>query len=247
MRKSFCWLIKYALLLLASVSLNSRAQEQTPTTKTNLALRQITPEIFQLGSVRLDKSKKTVQFPAQFNMKEGLLEYLLVTTKGKTHESLLKTEAEPYQIHAAMLLLGAKGAPPSAGPLNAPSAPHHVNRNASQTNGAAKKAIAGDSISIELIWKEARGEKRVRAEDCVYNLETKTTASRGVWSYNGSRVVEGTFIAQREGSLVALVEDSDALANNPRSGHDNDQIWQINTNALPSLNTPVQVTFKLEK
>jgi len=59
-------------------------------------------------------------------------------------------------------------------------------------------------------------------------------------------VVNGIFLAQREGSIVALIDDVDALANNPRPGNDNDQIWQIKSNALPPLNTPVEVTFKLE-
>jgi hypothetical protein len=36
------------------------------------------------------------------------------------------------------------------------------------------------------------------------------------------------------------------VVNNPRPGHDNDQIWEGNTNNLPPLDTPVDVTFKLE-
>ena len=78
------------------------------------------------------------------------------------------------------------------------------------------------------------------------NLATKTNASRGPWTYNGSRVVNGIFVAQREGSIVALIEDVDALVNNPRPGSDNDQIWQINSDILPPTNTVVEVTFKLE-
>jgi len=235
---------KCALLLFASARLGVPAQNQipAPASPTNFPLKQISPEIFQLGSVRLDKNKRTVQFPAQLNMNEGLIEYLLVTSKGKTHESLLKTDAEPYQIHTAMLLLGAKGAPPTPELLQAPSSPYHANA----TNGIAKKLFAGDGITIELSWTDSRGEKKIRAEESVFNLQTKKLASVENWIYNGSRVVEGAFIAQRDGSLVAMVDDADALANNPRPGHDNDQIWQINTNGLPPLNTTLQVTFKLE-
>jgi hypothetical protein len=77
-------------------------------------------------------------------------------------------------------------------------------------------------------------------------LATKTNATRGPWTYNGSRVINGTFMAQREASIVALIDDIDAMANNPRPGSDNDQIWQINSNLLPPTNTTVEVTFKLK-
>jgi len=60
-------------------------------------------------------------------------------------------------------------------------------------------------------------------------------------------VVRGTFLAQRDGQIAALIDDLDAMVNNPRPGHDNDQIWQLDSNTLPPLGTPVEVTFKLER
>ena len=69
--------------------------------------------------------------------------------------------------------------------------------------------------------------------------------TRGEWRYNGSRVVEGNFLGQREGSIVAVIADPDALSNNPRPGRDNDQIWQVHTNAVPPVGTPVRITIQL--
>jgi hypothetical protein len=66
------------------------------------------------------------------------------------------------------------------------------------------------------------------------------------WIYNGSAVWNGTFLAQREGSLVSLVTDRSALANYSGPGHDNDHIWTANTNNLPGEHTPVEVTLKLQ-
>ncbi len=219
--------------------------QPAPVAPTNEPLKQISRDVFQLGAVRLDKSRKTVQFPAQLNMRDGVIEYLLVNARGKTYESLLRTDTEPYDIHLAMLLIGAKGAPQTAALLNAPTEPFHVNRPASPTNSSPALAIQGDSVTIELAWQMADGPKQLPAEDCIMNLATKTNASRGPWTYNGSRVVNGIFLAQREASIVAMIDDIDALVNNPRPGSDNDQIWQINSNVLPPLNTPVEVTFKL--
>jgi hypothetical protein len=209
-------------------------------------LRQINVDVFQMGSVRLDKTRKTVQFPARLNMNDGVIEYLLVDAQGKTYESLLRTDTAPYSIHLAMLLIGAKSAPQTAALLNAPVEPFHVNHPKTGTNSLPSSAISGDSVVIELAWQTSAGPKRVRAEDCLMNLAAHTNAARGCWTYNGSRVVGGVFMAQREGSIVALIDDIDAMMNNPRPGSDNDQIWQINTNVVPPTNTVVDVTFKLE-
>lgn len=226
-------------LILPSVA-QAGPQPTRPTQTNEPPLRQISRDIYQLGTVRLDKNRKTVQFPAQLNMKEGVIEYLLVNARGKVYESLLRTDVEPYYIHLAMLLIGAKGAPQTPALLNAPSQPFHVNHP-----GPGPK-IPGDPVTIELAWHASSGDKQLRLEDCLMNLSTKTNVTRGPWTYNGSRVVNGLFIAQREASIVAAIDDIDAMVNNPRPGSDNDQIWEINSNVVPPLNTPVEVTFKLE-
>jgi hypothetical protein len=216
-----------------------------PETAHQPPLTQISRDIFQLGSVRLDKNQRTVQFPAKLNLKEGVIEYLLVHERGKSYESMLSTDTEPYYIHLAMLLIGAKGAPQTEALLNAPPETIHINHPAG-SNAPPRLAIPGDPVTIQLAWQTPHGRIQVRAEDCLMNLETKTNASRGPWHYNGSRVLHGYFIAQGEGSIVAMIDDIDAMVNNPRRGSDNDQIWQINSGAVPPTNTTVEVTFKLE-
>jgi hypothetical protein len=56
---------------------------------------------------------------------------------------------------------------------------------------------------------------------------------------------EGHFLAQVEGSHAALVTYPSALINNPRRGSDNDQIWTVNTKAVPAADTPVEITIQL--
>ncbi len=208
-------------------------------------LQRLTDTTFQIGAVVLDKSAKTVQFPAAINLDSGLIEYLLVTTNGKAYESLLATTAQPYHIHLAMLLIGAKGTADTPALQAVPTAPFHLNRPPGDTN-PPPPAITGDPFTIELSWSNATTLVRRSAESCLLNLQTKTNAAPGPWTYNGSRVVKGVFLPQRDGSIVAIIDDIDAMANNPRPGHDNDQLWQINSNALPPLHTPVTVTFKLQ-
>ena len=84
------------------------------------SIREVSPGVFQVGGVKLEREARRVSFPAKLNMTNGPIEYLLVTTAGKAHESLLTTDIEPQHLQVAMLLLGAKGM--QATPLtNAPA------------------------------------------------------------------------------------------------------------------------------
>ena len=144
--------MKLTTILLASLlALSCWADEKTQTNVPPLV--EVAPGVFQIGLVRLDKNQRSVQFPAVLNQDHGLIEYLLVTTRGKTHESLLKTEAEPFHIHVAMLLLGAKGAAQSKEFLKVPMMLIHVIRPGATQNRLAE-LLKGDAIRIELAWNK---------------------------------------------------------------------------------------------
>ncbi|MDB6057082.1 MAG: hypothetical protein JWO95_926 [Verrucomicrobiales bacterium] len=210
-------------------------------------LVEVSPGIFRIGLVQLDKNKKSVQFPAVLNMDHGLIEYLLVTTRGKTHESLLKTRAEPYHIHIAMLLLGAKGAAQSKELLKAPTGEFHVNAPGTATNRLAD-LLKGDAVRIEILGTNAQGATTTNAaEDWITDLQTRKSAARGTWNYNGSRVVDGIYMAQQQGSIVAVIDDVDAMVNNPRKGHENDLVWEVRSNSVPKVNEKVVVRLTLGK
>jgi hypothetical protein len=215
------------------------ADPASPEVKSNMPIREISPGIFALGEVRIDREQRTVSFPARLNLDQGPMEYFLVTSWGKTHESILKTDTEPFRIHLAMLLLdtnangansGTNGPPVSIGGFI--SHPPNIR-------------LPGEAVSIELAWTVDGRETRKRAEDLIFNTEQKSVMRAGDWVYTGSRVVEGLFLAEIDGSVVSLVTDAEALINNEGAGHDNDQIWLPNTNNLPPSNTPVMVSIKL--
>jgi hypothetical protein len=196
---------------------------------TNAPLKEIRPGVFALGQVQFDKVKSTVNFPASVNQREGNIEYVIVTTTGKTHESLLRTTVEPYHLQIALLLLGAKGAGTNALP------------------GDPSQPLPGDRVEIELSWNADGKVQRFRAEDFVHDRQAGRAASRGQWIYTGSRLREDGFAAQVDGSIVSLITDADALINNPRRGREDDDNWLVRTNGLPPLQSPVEVTIKLAR
>ncbi|MGI8965418.1 MAG: YdjY domain-containing protein [Limisphaerales bacterium] len=97
-----------------------------------------------------------------------------------------------------------------------------------------------------MLWKTKDGDKKIRAEDLIFNAQTKSAMSCGPWIYNGSRIVAGTFLAQRDGSIISTIIDPDALINNPRPGRENDDIWQVNSNNVPPPGTSGQLIVDLE-
>src|SRR5437899_1124612 len=71
-------------------------------------------------------------------------------------------DAEPYHIQLALLLLGATGAATNAFPDD------------------HRQPLPGEPTSIELNWRIGGKEKRSRAEEFVYDLQSKSVMSRGV-------------------------------------------------------------------
>jgi hypothetical protein len=211
--------------------------ESSMSALTNSPIRMVEPGIFEIGKVKLDQRHRSVTLPAVLEKAKGLMEYFLVTTYGKTHESILKTEAQPYHIHLAMLLLGVDG----PGSAEFPGSP---------TNGVpgpvihpSKETIPGNKVAIDVKWNTPQGETRHTAQDLIYKNDSQAVMEQGHWVYNGSLIVNNKFLAQMDGSVISLVTDPVALINNIGPGHDNDLIWEPNTNNLPPPDVPVEVTI----
>jgi hypothetical protein len=210
----------FALALAAASALAAVAE-------TNAPVRALGNGRFTVGHVTLDKTNRSVSFPATVNLREETVEYAVVHKTGKTHESVLRTDAQPRDIHVAMLLLGVK-------PV--------------MTNmfGADGKALPlGDKVWMEVSWTNKGSLVRYPIEDTVLNKETMKPPTRGAWIYNGSNFSEDMFTAQRDGSIVSIHIDPDALINNPRPGRENDDLHKPNAALLPAIGAPVEVTIRL--
>jgi len=201
-------------------------------------IKETSPGIFQIGGVTLDKNTKTVTFPATVNMDHGTLEYLIVENGGKTHESVFATKVEPYHLHLAMLLLGAKVPKPADGA----APPGYMNMEYLKTAPKPK----GDGVIIQVHWKDGDKDIVANAEDFLYNDETKAPMTRGPWVYSGSMLSNGVFLAQEEKSIACLVIDPASLIINTRPGSDNNQIWSVRADKIPKAETPVEISIRLQ-
>ncbi len=228
------------LLLALPLSLACAQVPAAPEAPRPSAVKEISPGLFQIGQARLEQSTRTIKFPAAINMTDGLLEYLLVSRDGPTHESLLVSDLEPNDLHLAMLLLGAKGSPAAKGAQPAPG-------QITEEYLKRAPALTGESVSLTVTWKgEGAAEKSGPVEDWLLYGDTNKPPARGPWLYTGSVFgSDGQFIAQQQGVFAALVTNPAALINNPRKGHDSDKVWSVNTKAVPPAETPLTVELKL--
>lgn len=193
------------------------------------------PGMFKMGDIVINKNERSVSFPALVNQKDGLLEYLIVHGRGKVHESLLRTNVEPYFLNIAFLLLEFEG---TDKPL--------------QYQGD-QTIPKGDSISITLAYKSDENKKvAVSPEKWIvlkkYNDSSfQQDVEKLAWVYTGSRIWNGRFAAQTGGSIVAVYHDPDAMIDNASPGGESDKIWFVNEKAVPPLGTPVTITIKAVK
>lgn len=203
------------------------------------SIREVSPGVFQVGGVKLEKVTRRVTFPAKLNMTDGPLEYLLVTGQGKLHESVLKADIEPHHLQVAMLLLGAKGMH-SAALTNAPAG-----GPITQAQGVRNPPLPGETVMIEASWTQDGKANRRHIEELVFDKRKKQPMARGPFTFTGSRMWQGKFVAQTEGSLIALITDPDAVFNNPRPDRDADEAWVVRQQDVPPLNTVVEVSITL--
>ena len=235
-------------LLLCSVILTwpfsaGRAQGTATASAPSPSVETVRPGVYRIGPVTLDKEARQVRFPAVVNQTSGPVEYLLVGSQGKTHESVLRTDAEPVQVHTAMLLLGVNALTAKGGPVPARTPPSAIDADYLAT----AKTPDGAAVTLSVRWQPAGGGAPVvrSGESLVDNTQKHAPMSEGDWIYNGSYFSNNRFEAQAEKSFVAVITDPSALLNNPRPGHENEEIWVAAANRLPPAGTAVEFVIQL--
>jgi len=228
----------FLLALLATCAGYLPAQEAAPA----VAMEEISPGVFRIGKLHLDKIRRSITFPGRVNQAKDLIEYVLVTPNGATHESLLTSEVQPTDLHFAMLLLGAKGAGLLA-PQPGDAPPGQIDAIYLKTAPRLK----GDNLTFAVKWKDKDGkEQTTPVEDWMVNAETNKSVPRGPWIYSGSMFgADGGFLAQQEGTFASVITNPAALINNPRTGNDNDKVWAVNEKAVPPVETPVEIVLTI--
>lgn len=204
-----------------------RPQRQMPELP---VVQKIGPGLFAIGEVRLNKAAKSISFPAVVNMNKGMLEYILVRNGGKTHESLFRTTVDPLQVHYAMLLIGSEGTDQPLARQGDPETPK------------------GNPVDIAVSYIKDGRMTTYRPESWVVKKVDDKMVDAGPlqWVYTGSTFSNGRFLAQAEGSVIAIFHDPAALFDNASPGGESDRVWFANDAAAPPVGTPVTLTINVK-
>jgi hypothetical protein len=178
------------------------------------SIRQVGADDWEIGQVKLNKSRRTIAFAARIAERDRPLEYALVHQSGKVHESLLATEVPLRDVHVAVLLLHAVGQRPGI---------------------TVSWAKHGGAASLPL-------EELLRCQPDMPDVFRP--ARDAAWIYHGSRFDPAGFAASREGSLIALIHDPAALVNHPAAAAlQRDDVFFARADGLPPDGVQVTVTL----
>lgn len=217
-------------LVYSQESLSDQNKEQKPSVETILEspgqfalpdIVKLSDTIFQIGDITINKADRFLSIKGQINMVDGLVEYLACNPSGKLHESVLLLFAEPYHIQVALLLLGLT---PGDKPI--------------EFQGALESPC-GDPVKILVSWVENNKILEFSPEHLVSNIGNKQIMDKADWVFSGSKILEGQYMAQVEGSIAAIFHDPFAIIDHRNITGSDDRMFYANKDILPSVGTPV--------
>ena len=220
-RKLFIFILLYAFGMLEAEENSSKLPE----------IIKIKDGVYKFGSVIIDRKLNSLSIPSISNQVNGLVEYGIVHEDGKIHESLFRTKVRPQILHTSLLLLKAKP----------------VGTFFDNLWSEKPKLIdySKDCFEISVFWENNGTKLEKKIEKLSINQIRKGNVEKKSFIFTGSRMVEGTFLAESSGSILAIYADDNAILNNSDYDSANDDVWIANEKEMPPLELPVTIRFNL--
>jgi hypothetical protein len=209
---------------------NTAAEVKAP----EVSVKKIGENLYRLGEIEFDAKSREIRFPVTVNQREGgPIEYLLVRETGKVHESILTTSISPLHLQIVMKLLRYQGG--NGDVFNRLLAPEVLEKE------GGKEADRGETVSFLF---QPEGGKALPVYEMVIDGESAEAMAPGDWIYTGSAVEEGAFMAEAEGSIIAIYLDHLAMFNMSREGADLDERWGARHTVIPEIGTKGTLTIR---
>lgn len=208
-----------------------RSSQSLPTPTASSAEAELRALLGGMG-VQLIPEEKRLEISGWVNMQKGLIEVFACAPEGKTHESLLVLDCIPSGIHAGLLALGlSHGTPVETG------------------TEADYKPPTGDPVLVEVVWKTPQGEdRRVRAEDMIWDQGKKAPLSHISWLFTGSfsqsvtgNPEDASYAADFVKSIITTYHDPSSVLENPLPDGRDDTLYYVREDLTPPVGTPVRL------
>ena len=204
---------------------------------------------FQENGIALDAKKGTVTIPAVVNSPRDPIEYLLIHEKGKKHEAVFVTEAQPSILNAALLAIGFE--PGKNASYVEKDPPPTLEEVRSGVDPLIITAPKGKPFFMTARWKDADGKQVEHCvEELLLDLTTQEPMGLCEWVYMGGRMAvlykgePEVYMADLEGNLISvcyLLPDNHLGTMSHERARDDQNWWT--TNLLPEGGTEIEFVF----
>ena len=223
------------VLLLAAPLLSLVAQEEPPAPAEPAPERPVVTKVgenlYRMGEIEIDSRTRELRIPVTVNMREGgPIEYVLVHENGKVHEAVFTTKVSPLHLQIALKLLQYEAGQGDV--FNRLLAPQVLEKE------GGRKEDRGEAVSFRFVMDTDEGDADAKpVSQVIIDGGKAEPMSDEPWIYTGSTIEGGIFMAEAEGSIIAVYLDHLALFNMTREGADNDERWGANSRAIPEIGT----------
>lgn len=227
-------------LILFPLSIGLLAALETSGTKEEVqpSVTRIEDGRLELRNIVFDPTTRAIEFPAEVNMTEGLLEFLIVHQQGKVHESLLSTKISPEDLNVVFKLLRY----PASRELYLKQEPDGTLANEFET--ATEEEKIGARLMIYVKRHVDDEERIVSLNRWITHAVTEKPMPGEPWVYGGSFTASDTFVAEASGDIAAIFLSNAALINYSGEDHELDEVWLPHPTRVPAVGTEVTVIIK---
>lgn len=185
--------------------------------------------LLRIGNVRVDLARKEVSVAGTIN-DVPLLEFIANTKGGfKNYESAIETETNAIDFNLGLILIG-------------------LDRDRAVVPRFHFDPIPpkGDPVEVWVAWMEGGKERRVPAEELVYDSGSKKTLPKAAWVYTGSMFIPNStsFVADLDGVLIGFVHTPAPLIENANTVPGPYGAIQINPLLNLKPGTPITLTVR---
>lgn len=198
------------------------------------AVEKIGETRYRLGKIEFDAKSREISLPVTVNMREGgPIEYVLVHETGKVHESVFVTEVSPSDLQVVMKLVKYENGKGDVFNALLPAA--DIEKD------GGKKEDRGASVAFTFVSDD--GEE-ISVEQTVIDGFEGVPLEEGGWVFTGSEIHQDDFMAEIEGSIIAVYLDPVAMFNMTHPGAETDERWGANDNVIPEIGTKGNLSIR---
>lgn len=187
-----------------------------------------------MAHITVDRAKKQVVVDAEVCLTDGPLELLVCKSQTKEYESILRTDATPSSIHAALLALGLTEGKPA-----------RVVPEPDDSTKLRPMPPDGARLKITLRWKDDRNQVQEASAGQWLEIpgENKVAAPQA-WVFVGSDLTpQGKYWADASGDIISVANFPASVIDVPfQSSNQNAMLYyKAKPSAIPPKGTPVEV------